>query len=131
MGRQKFSIMKWRPGDPLTFKAPAKMARAGTQQFIEELKKHPGKWAVFQVGGLSNNTTNYSRRYAGTEWIARRVRNFEIEVFARWVGLRGEHAGNDVSLSSLKDGARVDANSAAWERSGKVIAAAERRRRRS
>jgi len=62
----------------------ARQPSGAIRAFIETLKEHPGKWAVYKRDAKSSNSTHYTLRHPGTEWTERRNGDGTISVYARW-----------------------------------------------
>lgn len=55
-------------------------------RFVEELKKRPGKWAVYRSNATAGSDVTIGKKdYPGTEWTSRRSGN-KYTIYARWVG---------------------------------------------
>lgn len=58
-----------------------------TTRFIEQLRAHPGKWAVYKRGvRTSSSVSAYKLAYPYTEWVTRNDDTGTKTLYARWVG---------------------------------------------
>lgn len=62
-------------------------ARGNVARMVQELKKHPGKWALVSPG-QKTPTQAYKRgvQYSGTEWRSVRRDDGQFDLYGRWVG---------------------------------------------
>lgn len=75
--------MQWR--DPPV--ARASTARYGKlKTFVEALKAHPGKWALYPNTSHTQAATTNRRYYPGTEWTTRKRDDGTCDLYGRWVG---------------------------------------------
>lgn len=65
-------------------------SRRQVYNFVAELKKNPGRWAVYctndKMRTAYSKAHQYKQRYPGTEWVVRRDEAGRYVVYGRYVG---------------------------------------------
>lgn len=75
------------------WKAPSTSRRGPRKEatyrfaFVETLKKHPGKWAVYKENiTYASDITAGKRDYPEVEWTSRKTGNGKFTIYARYIG---------------------------------------------
>ncbi len=60
----------------------APVAQSPIEPFVDELKRHPGEWALYGHKGAS--MAAYLRKRYGLEAVTRNNKNGKADIYARW-----------------------------------------------